>query len=127
MGETICILTEASPKMKTVSPKGLRVGACLPGSLMTCQHLGRNHSEHLPASSRFPFLAGEFNHVAIVGRNSLLEVHRCVAHDPERTILGQGTSSFSILQLFPDSLPLPECSRKTGRSSRVQRAKKQSD
>jgi len=24
-------------------------------------HLGCNHSKHLPASSRFPFLAGDFN------------------------------------------------------------------
>jgi hypothetical protein len=44
----------------------------LPGSLMTCQHLGRNDSKHFPP--RFPFLAGEFNEIGIMIWNLRLKV-----------------------------------------------------
>ena len=64
--------------------------------------LGRNHSEHFPASSRFPFLAGEFKEIGIVVCTLPLKVSGEIAHSPERTALGQDASSFSILHFFPE-------------------------
>jgi hypothetical protein len=63
-----------------------------------CNTAIRNIFRRLRASHS----SGEFNQVGIVGGTLSVKASRDVAHSPEWTILGQGTSIFSTLQFFPE-------------------------
>ena len=62
----------------------------------------RDHSKHLPAFVRLPFLAGQFNEVGIATGASRLTVSCEFAYRPEWAAFGQGTSGFSSFHFFPE-------------------------
>jgi len=64
--------------------------------------LGCDKSKHFPASSGFPFLAGEFNQVGIVAGASGVKMSPDVPLRPERAAFRQSASSFTVLHFFPE-------------------------